>query len=299
MSYSLKTELEIGAVLGESPIWSKKENALYFVDILAPSIHRFEPETGKHSVLPVHEHIGCIGLRENGGFIAAMRNGVYLLNSSGEMEKKIADNPTDPIHSRFNDGKVDPWGRFWCGTIWEPRDFLNGKLCRVDSNLNMEVKAGDILVSNGLAFSPDRKWMFHSDTPNHVLYRYPLDTTTGEIAGSREVFMKFEKPQPNQLYGGRPDGGTFDREGYYWSAQFGGGRVLRISPDGKISDEIKLPVNWPTMVCFGGEDLKTLYITSSRENRTEEELREFPQSGNLFSVRLHVAGCEEPFLKEK
>lgn len=298
MKYKVITELNVRTTLGECPIWSKKENALYFVDILAPSIHRFEPHSGKHEVYPVKEHIGCIGLREKGGFIAAMRTGIFLLNSSGEVEKKIEDNPTNPHESRFNDGKVDPWGKFWCGTIWKPRDFLNGKLCRIDSNFHLEVKAGDVLVSNGLAFSPDKKWMYHSDTPNHILYRYPIDSDSGEISGSREVFLNFENNITDKNYGGRPDGGTFDSEGYYWSAQFAGGRILRISPDGDITDEIKLPVKWPTMVCFGGDGLRTLYVTSSRENRSKEELEQFPESGNLFSIKLDVKGNDEPFFKE-
>ena len=150
------------------------------------------------------------------------------------------------------------------------------------------VLAGDVLVSNGLGFSPDGKWMFHTDTPNHILYRYPLDAEG--VPGEREVLREFERGT-----GGRPDGAAFDSEGYYWTAMFDGGRVLRINPEnGEIVDEIKLPVRWPTMVAFGGDDLKTLYITSSRENRTEEELAEYPESGNIFAVQVNVAGRPEP-----
>ena len=298
MSYEVKHVLAAQATLGECPVWSVKEQVLYFADILAPAIHRFDPVSGEHKVLPMPEDTGCFGLREKGGFIAAMRTGVFLLDQQGNVEKKIAENPTEPAKSRFNDGRVDPLGRFWCGTIWEPRDSLNGKLCRVNADLNCEVKAGDVLVSNGLAFSPDRKSMFHTDTPNHVLYRYPLDEQTGEITGVREVLRTFDKPVPDMPYGGRPDGAAVDSQGCYWSAQFDGGRVLRLSPKGEILAEIKLPVRWPTMVAFGGKDLKTLFITSSRENRTQDELEQYPFSGDLFAVELDVAGCAEPLFVE-
>ena len=299
MRYEVNDVLAAQAILGECPVWSVKEQVLYFADILAPAIHRFDPVSGEHKLLPMPEHTGCFGLREKGGFIAAMRTGIFLLDKEGNVEKKVADSPTEPSKSRFNDGRVDPWGRFWCGTIWEPRDSLNGKLCRVDSNLNCEVKAGDVLVSNGLAFSPDKQSMFHSDTPNHVLYRYPLDVQTGEITAPREVVRNFEKPSEGQIYGGRPDGAAFDSEGCYWSAQFDGGRVLRLSAQGEILAEVMLPVRWPTMVAFGGADLKTLFITSSRENRTEEELKQYPLSGDVFAVRVQVAGCPEPLFIEE
>ncbi len=129
--------------------------------------------------------------------------------------------------------------------------------------------------------------MYHSDTPNEVLYRYPLDAQ-GE-PGQREIFRRFD------ARGGLPDGAAVDSEGYYWSALFDGGRVVRIDPhDGEIVDEITLPVKWPTMVTFGGSDLKTLFITSSRENLSEEDLARYPQSGDIFAVDVDVAGMEEP-----
>ncbi|CAH2602162.1 6-deoxy-6-sulfogluconolactonase [Rhodovastum atsumiense] len=279
--------LDVQATLGECPVWSARENVLYFADILAPAIHRFDPASGAHSVLPMPEHTGCFGLRAGGGFVAAMRSGVFLLDAAGRVERKVGDNPTDPAQSRFNDGRVDPWGRFWCGTIWQPRDRPAGVLCRLDPDLSFRVVAGDVLVSNGLAFAPGRDRMYHSDTPNHVLYAYPLDPTTGE-PGSRAMLKRFPQGQ------GRPDGAAVDSEGCYWSALFDGGRVVRLSPAGELLAEIPLPVRWPTMVAFGGPDLKTLFITSSRENRSEAELAQYPQSGNLFAVTVDVAGRVEP-----
>lgn len=287
MEYKVEHELTLQAELGECPLWSVKEQKLWLVDILAPAIHRYDPASGELESFALPEEVGCIGLREEGGLIAALRSGVWLLDEQCRPLRKVADNPGEASKSRFNDGRVDHFGRFWCGSLWEPQDRDGGKLCRVDSDYQLHV-IDEVKISNGLAFSPDRRWMYHSDTPHGVLYRYPLDPNTGEH-GPREVFRHFD------AQGGQPDGAAVDSEGFYWSAQFDGGRVVRVDPaTAEIVDEITLPVRWPTMVAFGGSDLKTLYITSSRENRTEEELATYPLSGDLFAVRVDVAGVAEP-----
>ncbi|WP_034916227.1 SMP-30/gluconolactonase/LRE family protein [Erwinia sp. 9145] len=293
MPYQIKNVLAAQAELGECPLWSVDEQVLYFVDILAPALHRFDPQSGEHQVMPVEEHIGCFGLHEKGGFVAALRSGVCLLDQQGKVTQRIAPNPGEAARSRFNDGRVDRFGRFWCGSLWEPQDRNGGKLCRLDENMQLTVQAGDVMISNGVAFSPDSRWMYHTDTPNGVLYRYPMDEQ-GEI-GPREVIRRFAQAQ-----GGLPDGAAVDSEGFYWAAMFDGSRVVRMDPaDGQIVDEIPLPVRWPTMIAFGGPDLKTLYITSSREGRTAEELAAYPQSGDLLAVRVGVAGLPEPHFRQR
>lgn len=293
MRYQVENVLAVQAELGECPVWSVSEQALYFVDILAPALHRFDPQSGAHQVMPVAEHIGCFGLHHQGGFIAAMRSGVFQLDKQGQVVSRIAPNPGDAERSRFNDGGVDRLGRFWCGSLWEPQDRNGAKLCRVDEALQLTVQAEDIMISNGVAFSPDGRWMYQTDTPHGLLYRYPMDEQ-GEI-GPREVVRQFAQGE-----GGQPDGAAVDSEGFYWAAMFDGSRVVRIDPaDGRIVDEIPLPVRWPTMVAFGGADLKTLYITSSREDRSVEELEKYPQSGDLFAVRVEVAGLPEPIFGMK
>ncbi|WP_338574177.1 SMP-30/gluconolactonase/LRE family protein [Erwinia billingiae] len=293
MSYQVENVLSAQAELGECPVWSVREQVLYFVDILAPALHRFDPQSGKHQVFPVAEDIGCFGLNAQGGFVAALRSGVCMLDDNGKITQRIAPNPGDAERSRFNDGRVDRHGRFWCGSLWEPQDRNGGKLCRLDEHLTLTVQAEDIKISNGLAFSPDSRWMYQTDTPNGVLWRYPMDEQ-GEI-GPREVLQRFVQEE-----GGLPDGAAVDSEGFYWAAMFDGSRVIRLDPaDGRIVDEIPLPVRWPTMVAFGGEDLKTLYITSSREDRTAEELARYPQSGDVFAVRVAVAGIAEPLFQAK
>lgn len=287
MSETLTCVVRQPSELGECPVWSVREQALYWADILAGQLHRLDPRDGSVRSLQLPEHLGCFGLREQGGFVVALRSGIYLLDARGQLGKCLAENPTGAEQSRFNDGRVDPWGRFWAGTIWQPRDRNGGQLVRVDAQHNAQVMAEDVMVSNGLAFSPDRAWVYHSDTPNHVLYRYPLDAD-GQ-PGPRQLLREFQRGS-----GGRPDGAAFDSAGCYWSAQFDGGRVLRLSPDGQVLEEIQVPTRWPTMVAFGGADLRTLYITSSRENRSAEELAAWPLSGCVFATRVNVPGCAEP-----
>ena len=287
MSETLTCVFRQPSELGECPVWSVREQALYWADILAGQLHRLDPRDGSVRSLQLPEHLGCFGLREQGGFVVALRSGIYLLDARGQLGKCLAENPTGAEQSRFNDGRVDPWGRFWAGTIWQPRDRNGGQLVRVDAQHNAQVMAEDVMVSNGLAFSPDRAWVYHSDTPNHVLYRYPLDAD-GQ-PGPRQLLREFQRGS-----GGRPDGAAFDSAGCYWSAQFDGGRVLRLSPDGQVLEEIQVPTRWPTMVAFGGADLRTLYITSSRENRSAEELAAWPLSGCVFATRVNVPGCAEP-----
>ncbi|WP_083004954.1 SMP-30/gluconolactonase/LRE family protein [Halomonas sp. GT] len=276
------------AALGECPLWAEDEQALYWVDIEAPSLNRFDPLTGENRRWTLPENIGCVGRREGGGFIAGLRSGLWLLDEQAELTHCLARPVADTTISRFNDGRVDPWGRFWAGTIHEPRDTPAASLFRVDTDLSCQHLAGDIKVSNGVAFSPDRRWAYHSDTPNHVIYRYPLDPESGGLVGPREIFHQF--PFGN----GRPDGAAVDIEGYYWTALYEGGRIARLSPAGEIVAEYMVPARCPTMCAFGGPDLKTLYVTSARHGRPADELKAYPESGNLFALRVDVAGQREP-----
>ena len=277
--------------LPECPTWDAKTQTLLWTDIIEQEIHRFCPATQNHTVMNFDEEVGCFGLREKGGFITAMRTGIFLTDDNGAIESQVCENPNNPLVARFNDGGVDQDGRFYAGTYWGPRTFNGALLMRIDSNLTPTVIQSDILGANGLAFSPDKKWMYTTDTPNHVMYRTPM-LESGEL-GLREVFKTF--PQGN----GRPDGAAVDVEGCYWTAMFDGHRIARISPEGEVLEEYALPVRCPTMVCFGGEDMKTLYITTTRENMDENERKERPLSGSIFTMKTNVAGMVKPTFLEK
>ncbi|MBM6580715.1 SMP-30/gluconolactonase/LRE family protein [Microvirga sp. BT689] len=285
---SLKVALDVRTELGECPVWSIEEQALYFVDIKGRALHRFVPATGAHRTFPMPEEIGCIGLRRGGGFIAGFRSGLWLLDIDGNRTQKLADNPEDQRTSRFNDGRVDPAGRFLAGTIDEPKEGGRAHLYRYDSR-GLAMLASGLLTSNGVAFSPDGSALYHSDTPTFTVWRYTYDPATGEAKDK----TRFARLQPTETDQGRPDGAAVDAEGCYWTALFEGGRIQRYSPEGRLLTEYPVPARCPTMVCLGGPDLKTLYVTSARTGRSEDELAVFPHSGSLFAMPVDVPGLPE------
>ncbi len=284
--------LNTTAQLGECPRWDEVEKKLYWVDILAPAIHVFSPGTGQQLTLPVAENIGCFSLVKDGGdakFIAGMRSGIWLLDADGKQLRKLADNPEDQAHSRFNDGRCDSQGRFWAGTLDEPKAGGKAHLYRFDAS-GLKAMDGGLLTSNGAAFSPDQRWMYHSDTPKFTIYRHAYDDVTGTL-GEREDWVRFT---PTESDRGRPDGAAVDSQGYYWSALYEGGRVVRISPEGKIVETYPLPARCPTMCALGGDDLRTLYVTTARAGRPETELQQYPQSGSVFAMQVAIPGLPEP-----
>jgi sugar lactone lactonase YvrE len=285
---SLSIALDVRAELGECPIWSVEEQALYFVDIKGRALHRFAPAMGEHRTFAMPEEIGCIGFRKGGGFIAGFRSGLWLLAADGSRVRKLADSPEDQRTSRFNDGRVDPAGRYLAGTIDEPKDGGKAHLYRYDSR-GLSTLASGLLTSNGVAFSPNGRTLYHSDTPTFTVWRYAYDPATGE-ATDKTLFVRL---QPTETDRGRPDGAAVDVEGCYWTALFEGGRIQRYSLEGRLLAEYPVPARCPTMVCFGGPDLKTLYVTSARTGRSEDELRAYPHSGSLFAMPVDVPGLPE------
>ena len=214
---------------------------------------------------------------------------------SGE-RARAAEPPYDPASERFNDGKCDPQGRFWVGTIYEPRDPPRASLSCF-SHGRLERRVSGLTVCNGLAWSPDGRTIHWSDTKAHAIYAADFDGANGTLSRQR-VFASFPVRQPGQAladYGGRPDGAAMDAEGCYWVAMFEGQRLLRLSPEGEVVREIALPVRCPTMPCFGGPDLRTLYITSSRQNRPAAELVEQPFAGCVLALDVDVPGLPVNF----
>jgi sugar lactone lactonase YvrE len=277
--------LAAAAALGECPRWDERRKKLWWVDIQAPALHSFDPGTGEDHAIPMPENIGCFSLTEEGGFIAGMRTGIFLLDENGKVVRKLCDNPENPKTSRFNDGRCDARGRFWLGTLDEPKAANAACLYRYADGVLTRMDAG-LLTSNGMAFSPDNRWCYHSDTPRFTIYRHAYDIDSGET-GPREDWVKFT---PTTTDRGRPDGASVDSEGFYWSALYEGARIVRISPDGKIVSEHPLPAQCPTMCAFGGDDLRTLYVTTARNGRPAEELVRYPQSGGVFAMRVPVPG---------
>ena len=279
--------LDARASLGECPVWSAAEQVLYWVDINAPSLNRFDPATGRNVAMPMPESIGCFALRRGGGFVVALRGGFWLAGADGALARKVGDAPYDPAHHRFNDGRCDPQGRFLAGYMNEKRDADTAALVRLDPDFTQTRLIAGMSISNGLAFSPDGRTMYHTDTPTQVVHAYDYDTGTGTPSNPR-VFARFTQD------GDRPDGAAVDRDGCYWSALYRGGKVVRIAPDGRVLAAFAVPAMCPTMCAFGGRDLRTLYVTSAWQMREPEELARLPHSGGLFAMPVDVPGLPEP-----
>ena len=285
------------ALLGESPVWHPREQALYYCDIPGHALQRFDPRSGALSHWDFDTDVASLAPMLDGALLLAMRDGLWRFDPASGERTRLAEPPYNPSNERFNDGKCDPQGRFWVGTIYEPREpplaslncFSRGKLVR---------KVEGLTVSNGLAWSPNGRTMHWSDTKAHTVYAADFDPPSGELSRKR-VFASFPLKQAGQAldtYGGRPDGAAMDAEGCYWVAMFEGQRLLRLSPAGEVVRELRLPVRCPTMPCFGGADLKTLYITSSREKRPAAELLEQPFAGCVLAIDVDVPGLPVNFV---
>jgi sugar lactone lactonase YvrE len=286
------------SLLGESPFWHPMEASLYWCDIAGMALNRFTPATGAVARWTFDQQPGCCAPVLGGGVLLALRDGLWHFDPQTERRRKWVDAPYDSALERFNDGKVDAAGRLWVGTIYEPRSPALASLYRWSLG-ELERMAGGVTVSNGLAFSPDGATMYWSDTTSHQIFALDLDLSTGTISRQRP-FASFPRRQPEQSlasYGGRPDGAAVDAEGCYWVAMYEGQRLLRLSPDGEQLQEVKLPVQCPTMPCFGGHDLRTLYVTTVSDKRPADELRAQPLAGAVLQMRVAVPGLPVNFAK--
>jgi sugar lactone lactonase YvrE len=285
-SAALSCVLDIGASLGECPLWSMQEQALYWVDINAPSLNRFDPATGRNVAMPMPEAIGSYAFREGGGFVVALRSGLWLCDADGKLERRVVDPPYDMRHYRFNDGRCDPQGRFVVGTMHERRDTATAALYRVDRDFTITELFAGMTISNGLAWSPEGATMYHADTPTRTVYAFDYDAATGTPT-RRRVFSQWTGTDE------RPDGGTTDSAGHYFAALYGDGRLVELAPDGMPVAEHTLPARCPTMCAFGVPVLRTLYVTTARQKRDAAELARYPQSGGIFAMRVDTPGRPE------
>ncbi|MFM7330283.1 MAG: SMP-30/gluconolactonase/LRE family protein [Brachymonas sp.] len=290
------------SVLGESPFWHPDEQMLYWADIAGCKLHRLNAFTGDVETWPMPSEPGCFAPAQSGGFIIALRDRVVRAPAWGGELRTLAMLDHDAATTRSNDGKCDASGRFWVGTMFEPRTSRDARLWTFTAKEGMQFKQGSAIVANCLAFSPDAKTVYWADTPQHKIWAWDFNVATGGMTHQR-VFKQFApKPegwrsgQPaNGGYGGRPDGAAVDVQGNLWVAMFEGKRVVQLSPSGEELQSIEAPVTTCTMPAFGGDDMQTLYLTSARHGRSEEETAREPQMGCVFSMRVNVAGMPVNF----
>jgi D-xylonolactonase len=276
-----------GAVLGEGPVWVQDEQALYWVDIRGRRVHRYHPETGAATSWPTPYRIGASAPRTSGGFIAAGEHGFLTIDAQFENFDLIGDPEPHLPGNRSNDGKVDLQGRFWTGTMDDAEEEPTGALYRIDPDLSWRCEDTDYAVTNGPAFSPDGRYLYHNDSGRQVTYRFTLDQRTGGLL-DKQVFARFEEGQ------GYPDGMTTDSEGCLWIAFWDGWCLRRLSPEGQVIQTIRMPVQRPTSCVFAGEKLDRLFVTSASFGIASDELQQQPQAGGLFVVLPGVAGFPTP-----
>lgn len=274
-------------LLGESPLWHPTEQVLYAVDIPGRQVLRWRAGADTPDVWPQDAEPGCIAARAGGGLLVARRDGLWSLDTLTGTQALISAPPYDAARLRFNDGKVDPAGRLWVGSISDARE-PEAALYRFDGQTFAPQVSG-LTTSNGLAWSPDGCRMHWSDTKAHRVYAADFDAATGTLSNQR-VFAEFKPRTAGQAYGGRPDGAAMDAEGCYWAAMFEGRSLVRIAPDGEVVQRIELPTTCPTMPTFGGADLRTLFITTAREKRPADELAREPLAGAVLQLRADVPG---------
>ena len=279
--------LDARAEVGESPVWDATTSRLWWTDIPARRLHCFDPASGANESFDAPGRVGCFALARTGGLVVAMEHGFYRLESVSGVHEPLFEPETDRPENRFNDGRCDRRGRFLASSMHEPRTLPQGALWQLDPQKGGRLLAAHALVGNGLAFSPDDRFMYWSDSRRHRVFRFEYDIETGS-AWNQRLWLESDDSQ------GRPDGAAVDVDGCYWSARFRGSRVIRFTPDGRIDREIRLPVSQVTMCAFGGPDLRTLYITTARENLDDAALAKEPLAGGIFAVDAGVQGLPEP-----
>jgi sugar lactone lactonase YvrE len=274
---------------GESPVWHPSEQALYWVDIPARQLHRWQD--GAHQVWQGDEMLACIARTER-GWVAGMESGIFQLQAQadGRLDSSRVAAVEHPQHGmRFNDGRCDRQGRFWAGSmLMDMQQGAHvGALYRLDGEGRLHQQLKDMIVPNGLAFSPDGSRMYLSDSHPNVqkIWTFDYDTDSGTPHNQR-LFVDM------RAFPGRPDGAAIDADGCYWICGNDAGQIHRFTPDGRLDRSLSLPVKKPAMCAFGGANLDTLFVTSIRP--AGSDLSDQPLAGGVFALRPGVQGLEEP-----
>jgi xylono-1,5-lactonase len=272
------------AKLGEGPLWSIREQALYWVDILSYRLHRYSSKEEQRS-WQFDQEISAIAERANAeGLIITRRHGFATFNPATEELVPLATLEDEIPGNRFNDGKCDRRGHFWAGTMDFDGERSTGSLYRLSPDLVCTRMDSDYVVTNGPAWSHDHRTLYHNDSVNGRVYAFDFDPESGEISNKR-LFLQFSKEE------GSPDGMTIDAEGGLWIAHWGAGKVTRHDySSGRLLRTIDLPCSQVTSCAFGGAELRTLYITTASTGLSEQQLEREPLAGGLFALDLDIAG---------
>lgn len=286
MVVEMECVLDAQAVLGEGPVWDVEKQVLYWVDIERGEVHVFDPERLEDRSIGLGLKVGAVVPARSGELVVATQEGFGVLDPRKGRLTQIADPEGDNPDSRFNDGKADPVGRFWAGTMSMSGRKGAGALYCLDTDASVDRKLEGLSISNGLAWSLDEDVLYFIDSPTRQVVAYDYDADSGEISNERAVV---EVPAEE----GTPDGMTIDAEGKLWVAMWDGAQVCRFDPSsGRMIEAISVPATRVTSCTFGGPDLETLYITTARRGLSERQLKKEPLAGGIFRCRPGVSGVE-------
>jgi len=290
MSTDAKVECvwDLGAQLGEGPIWMAQEQAIWFVDIKGKQIHRYHEPSGEKRSWSCPEEVGFIVPASDGNFVVGMRSGLHRFDATASKFTPIAQVDSDLPHNRLNDGFVDAAGRLWFGTMDNDEKDATGSLYRFDRRGLKRCDPGYV-ITNGPAASPDGRTLYHIDTLKKLVYAFDI-TADGDLAARRIFAHVTDTP-------GFPDGPAVDSAGFIWIGLYGGWGVRRYSPRAELPETLKMPVANCTKATFGGADLRTLYITTAWKGLSDKDRAAQPLAGGLFKVRVETPGLPQNAVK--
>jgi sugar lactone lactonase YvrE len=286
----LKTVIEAKAILAEGPLWHPQQQKLYWVDIEKHELHRFDPEKGEDISLDVGQRVSAVvPLKNDSRMLIALEDGIAKVDMTSGSIKPLVDLEKNMPANRCNDGRCDPAGRFWIGTMNLDEKKEAGNLYRINFDYQVTRILNNVSVSNGMAWSMDHKKMYYIDSPTYLVKAFDYNSETGDISNPHPAITI-----PKEM--GTPDGMTIDEEGMLWVAHYGGAQVCRWNPvNGKLVSKIDIPAPHVTSCTFGGAALNTLFITTARENLSDEEINEYPLSGSVFAIKVGVRGVRSHF----
>jgi L-arabinonolactonase len=271
------------ALVGEGPVWDDRRQVLWWIDVKNPRLFHYDPASGDNREFVMPERIGCIALREGGGLIGAFMSGFKWIDPDTGAITPIVDPEPERLGNRFNDGKCDGRGRLFAGTMDNAEVECTGTLYRLDPDQSVHVMQTDVHLSNGLGWSPDDRTLYYTDSLRRTIWAYDYDLETGDIA-NRRTFARV----PDAA--GVPDGLCVDAQGGVWSAHWGGWRLTRYAPDGRIDRVLEMPVPQPSCPAFGGRNLDVLYVSSAAIEMTPADFAKAPDGGGLFTLDVGVRG---------
>jgi sugar lactone lactonase YvrE len=283
-SYSVDIAFAVPSELGEGALWDERQQLLYWVDITQNKVYAFNPGNKSNLAYDVGQSVGSVVLTENDLILLGLRSGIGCLNPSTGSVVILVNPERDKPHTRLNDGKCDPQGRFWVGSICEGEPKFDGGLYCLNPDLSVVKKLSNIQCSNGLVWTSDTQTFYYIDTPTQEIWGFCYDAATASLS-EKQVVARI----PSEL--GHPDGMTIDTENHLWVALWNGGRVVRVNPsNGRIELEIPVPARNVTSVAFGGRNLDELFITTAQAGKSYEARQEQPLAGSLFHIKLPYRG---------